>query len=168
MPASGLEVSVRLAVSRCPLCVLNSTGRRILSETGGIRPPSRNRSVLSLTLAEREEISRGVVTNRSIRSIAESLGRAPSTISREISRNGGKQHHREVHQLLVLLDRKHRVGRVYSKAIFSFVPGPYELLKGPASDDSMGTVGEVQDILPDSLEGKETILQRHTLCVLNE
>jgi IS30 family transposase len=62
---------------------------RILAETGGIRPPERHRSQLALTLAEREEISRAVVAGQSIRSVATLLGRAPSTISREINRNGG-------------------------------------------------------------------------------
>lgn len=64
--------------------------QRILSETGGIRPASRTRSRMALTLAEREEISRAVVAGHSIRSIATSLGRAPSTVSREIERNGGR------------------------------------------------------------------------------
>jgi len=68
--------------------------RGILAETGGIRPAPRRRSRLSLTLAEREEISRAVVAGCSIRSIAASLGRAPSTISRELSRNGGERLYR--------------------------------------------------------------------------
>ena len=68
--------------------------QRILAETGGIRPPPRSRSRLSLTLAEREEISRGVVAGRSIRSIATSLGRAPSTVSREVNRNCGRRYYR--------------------------------------------------------------------------
>src|SRR6202171_2807720 len=63
--------------------------RRVLAESGGIRPRERRRSGSALTLSEREEISRGVVEGRSIRSMAASLGRAPSTISREIRRNGG-------------------------------------------------------------------------------
>ncbi len=67
---------------------------RILAETGGIRPAARQRSRLALTLAEREEISRAVVTGLSIRSIAASLGRSPSTISREINRNGGRHYYR--------------------------------------------------------------------------
>ena len=62
----------------------------ILSRTGGIRPAPRRRSRLALTLAEREEISRGVVAGCSIRSIAATIGRCPSTISREIHRNGGR------------------------------------------------------------------------------
>ena len=67
----------------------HSSIQRILAETGGIRPAPRRRSRLALTLAEREEISRAVVAGHSIRSIATRLGRAPSTISREIKRNGG-------------------------------------------------------------------------------
>src|SRR6188474_2830324 len=63
--------------------------RQILAESGGIRPPERCRSRLALTLAEREEISRAVVAGESIRSLAARLARSPSTISREIHRNGG-------------------------------------------------------------------------------
>jgi IS30 family transposase len=66
----------------------------ILAKTGGIRPAPRRRSRLALTAAEREEISRGVVTGQSIRMIAAALGRAPSTISREIQRNGGTRCYR--------------------------------------------------------------------------
>ena len=66
----------------------------ILSRTGGIRPPLRRRSRLALTLAEREEISRGVFAGQSLRSIAVSLGRAPSTVSREIRRNRGRRRYR--------------------------------------------------------------------------
>jgi hypothetical protein len=60
-----------------------------LSPYGGIRPVPRRRSRLALTLAEREEISRGIAAHRSARSMAGLLGRAASTVSREISRNGG-------------------------------------------------------------------------------
>ena len=67
---------------------------RILAETGGFRPPERSRASSALTLAEREEISRALVTAESIRSIAFRLGRAPSTISREINRNGGRDGYR--------------------------------------------------------------------------
>jgi IS30 family transposase len=66
----------------------------LVSPHGGIRPASRRRSRLALTLAEREEISRAIVAQRSIRSIARLLGRAPSTVSREISRNGGTGRYR--------------------------------------------------------------------------
>ena len=65
-----------------------------LRPTGGIRPRVRRRSRLALSLAEREEISRGLVAERSIRLIARSLGRAPSTVSREIKRNGGYHRYR--------------------------------------------------------------------------
>ena len=67
---------------------------RILRRTGGIQPPKRARSKRALSLSEREEISRGVVAGRSLRSIATSLNRVPSTVSREINRNGGQQHYR--------------------------------------------------------------------------
>ena len=72
----------------------HSSVQGILSETGGIRPAQRKRSRLSLSLSEREEISRGVVASQSMRSIAALLGRAPSTISREIERNGGRRSYR--------------------------------------------------------------------------
>ena len=60
-----------------------------VSPHGGIRPPPRRRSRLALTLREREEISRGIAVRRSARTMAGLLGRSPSTVSREISRNGG-------------------------------------------------------------------------------
>ena len=61
----------------------------LLSRTGGIRPPAQTRSRLALTLAEREKISRGLNIGSSLRAIARSLQRAPSTISREVERHGG-------------------------------------------------------------------------------
>jgi IS30 family transposase len=67
----------------------HTTVQRILTENGGIRPPERKRSPLALTLAEREVISRGLARQLSLRTIADQLGRSPSTVSREISRNGG-------------------------------------------------------------------------------
>ena len=72
----------------------HSSVQRILAETGGIRPPQRRRSRQALSLAEREEISRGIVAGRSLRSIASSLGRAPSTVSRELRRDGGRHRYR--------------------------------------------------------------------------
>lgn len=72
----------------------HSSIQRILAETGGIRPAQRCRARLALTLAEREEISRALVAGHSLRSIATLLGRAPSTISREITRSGGQEGYR--------------------------------------------------------------------------
>ncbi len=60
-----------------------------LSPYGGIRPAPRQRSNLALNLAEREEISRGLAADQSARSLARLLGRAPSTVSQEMRRNGG-------------------------------------------------------------------------------
>ena len=65
-----------------------------LAPYGGIRPAPRRRSRLALTLSEREEISRGIVARRSIRSMASLLGRSPSTVSREVCRNGGYDRYR--------------------------------------------------------------------------
>ena len=65
-----------------------------LAPHGGIRPPPRRRSRLALTLAEREEISRAMALDQSARSIARLLGRSPSSVSREISRNGGYDRYR--------------------------------------------------------------------------
>lgn len=72
----------------------HSSIQRILAETGGIRPISRRRSRLALTSVEREEISRALAVGQSIRHIAMRLERAPSTISREINRNGGCRSYR--------------------------------------------------------------------------
>src|SRR5258708_38345017 len=60
-----------------------------LARHGGIRPPPRRRSRLALTLAEREEISRAIALDQSARSIARLLGRSPSSVRGESSRNGG-------------------------------------------------------------------------------
>ncbi|WP_044043499.1 IS30 family transposase [Octadecabacter antarcticus] len=61
----------------------------VISPTGGIRPLDRKRGHVALSLSEREEISRGLSTKQSLRAIALQLRRAPSTISREVRRNGG-------------------------------------------------------------------------------
>jgi IS30 family transposase len=75
---------------------------------GGIRPPDLQRSRLALTLSEREEISRGVVSGLSLRTIARQLDRAPSTISREINRNGGLKRYRANQADKAAWDRAHR------------------------------------------------------------
>lgn len=61
----------------------------VISPAGGIRPPDRKRGLRALRPSEREEISRGLSMKHSLRVIARQLGRAPSTISREVRRNGG-------------------------------------------------------------------------------
>jgi IS30 family transposase len=66
----------------------------VLLSRGGIAPPTRVRSRRSLSVQEREEISRGLVAGLSMRKIAAQLGRAPSTISREVLRNGGPRRYR--------------------------------------------------------------------------
>ncbi len=68
---------------------------RFLRKSGGIRPLPRRRRASRLTAGgEREEISRGIAAGDSARTIADKLGRSPSTIAREIARNGGREHYR--------------------------------------------------------------------------
>jgi IS30 family transposase len=86
----------------------HSSIERILAEAGGIRPAQRRRSRLALTLAEREEISRALVAGLTLRSIATRLGRASSTISREINRNGGQASYRASQADQSAWDRAHR------------------------------------------------------------
>lgn len=74
----------------------HSSIQRILQETGGYRPRERLRSPLSLKLSEREVISRGLAMDLSMRAIATQLKRSPSTVSREINRNGGVADYRAV------------------------------------------------------------------------
>src|ERR1700730_11432483 len=62
----------------------------MLSQHGGIVPAARRRSLVTLTLAEREDISRGIASGSSIREIAQGLERAVSTVSREVARHGGR------------------------------------------------------------------------------
>src|SRR5207248_9674064 len=59
--------------------------------TGGVQPRTRCRSARQLTLADREEISRGLAEDRSFRAIGTAIGRPASTISREVARNGGRE-----------------------------------------------------------------------------
>lgn len=75
----------------------HSSIRRVIAQAGGIRPVPRHRSLRALTLSEREEISRRVALGQSLRQIAVHLGRAPSTIGRELGRNGGRDAYRASH-----------------------------------------------------------------------
>ena len=86
----------------------HSSIQGMLARTGGMRPPQRRRSRRTLALSEREEISRGVVAGQSLRSIAASLGRAVSTVSREINRNGGRRRYRASKADQCAWDRAHR------------------------------------------------------------
>ena len=85
--------------------------RGVLARNGRIRPAPRRRSCRALTLAEREEISRSAVAGVSMRSVALSLGRAPSTISRELRRNGGRQGYRASEADQAAWDRARRPQR---------------------------------------------------------
>ena len=92
------ELWERWKSGQCVADIARALGRRnksgvyrILALDGGIAPIPRRRAVAALRLEEREEISRGIVAGRSIRRIAHDLGRSPSTVSREIGRNGGSQ-----------------------------------------------------------------------------
>lgn len=80
----------------------------LLERTGGIRPPVRIRSRLSLTLIDREEISRDLRAQMSLRSIARTLKRPASTISREVRRNGGLKDYRAATSDAAAWDRAHR------------------------------------------------------------
>lgn len=73
----------------------HSSIQGIIAKTYGIRPREKTRSALCLTVQEREEISRGLSSRLSIRQIDKDLNRAPSTISREINRNGGRKLYRD-------------------------------------------------------------------------
>jgi len=86
----------------------HSSIQGVFARTGGIRPAQRRRSRRVLSLAEREEISRGVVAGHSLRMIASSLGRAPSTVSREINRNGGRRQYRANQADQAAWERAHR------------------------------------------------------------
>jgi IS30 family transposase len=72
----------------------NVSLRKFIATAGGRRPTPRERSDLRLSLEEREEISRGLAAGSSIRAIAQGLGRAPSTVCREVNQNGGRQKYR--------------------------------------------------------------------------
>jgi IS30 family transposase len=81
--------SVALAFGRFPSAV-----RAMVMRSGGARPKPRRIRALGLSAAEREEISRGLAARQSCRAIAMRLARAPSTVTREVMRNGGMSQHR--------------------------------------------------------------------------
>ena len=73
---------------------VQGTIHHIVGQCGGITPPLRRRAARVLSSADREEISRGLAAGVSLRAIARALGRAPSTISREVRRHGGRRRYR--------------------------------------------------------------------------
>lgn len=112
----------------------HSSIQRILAETGGIQPAQRRRSRLALTLAEREEISRCLATGQTIRSVAMQLGRAPSTISREIMRNGGQECYRANQADQAAWDRGRRpkiCSLAENRSLAHIVAGKLQLLWSP-------------------------------------
>lgn len=112
----------------------HSSIHRIIAESSGIQPPLRRRSHLALTLVEREEISRALVTGHSIRSIAARIGRAPSTVSREIKRNGGQAGYRACQADSAASERAHRPKRcklAQNRALAGVVAGKLRELWSP-------------------------------------
>jgi IS30 family transposase len=100
-PRQRAELWERWRSGQCVADIARALGRRnksgvyrLLALDGGIAPNVRRRAPLALRLAEREEISRGLAAGQTIRQIACGLGRAPSTVSREVRRNGGSQGYR--------------------------------------------------------------------------
>ncbi|HKB34464.1 MAG TPA: IS30 family transposase [Candidatus Dormibacteraeota bacterium] len=85
-----------------------SSLRAHIHEAGGIRPRPRKRSGMSLSLQEREEISRGLAAADSLRSIAVRIGRSASTVSREVTRNRGRQDYRADNAEQAALNRGRR------------------------------------------------------------
>ena len=98
--ADYLEIQRRLSegetfeVVGAAVCCSTKTIQRFMLRTGGLLARSQGRSPLRLSVAEREEVSRGLRAGDSLRQIARRLGRAASTISREVSRNGQRAGYR--------------------------------------------------------------------------
>ena len=84
----------------------------VLRKSGGIKPRESNRNTKHLTLSEREGIRVGLSSKMSIRAIACSLGRSPSTISREVNRNRGRRYYKAV-------DADSRAKRMAAKKIWT-------------------------------------------------
>lgn len=134
----------------------HSSVHRILAETGGIRPPQRRRSRLALTLAEREEISRALVIGHSIRAIAARIGRAPSTVSREIDRNGGQAGYRANQADCAAWDRAHRPKRcklAQNRSLAGIVADKLRLLWSPEQ-----IAGWLKHTYPGQHSGKKPLL----------
>jgi IS30 family transposase len=84
---------------------------RVRTEDGGFGPPPRRRAPRALSFGEREEVSRGLAEGLSLRTIAARTGRAPSTISREVARNGGRRRYRAARADIEAWERARRPKR---------------------------------------------------------
>jgi dipeptidyl aminopeptidase/acylaminoacyl peptidase len=126
--------------------------RCVLLPRGGIAPAARRRSRLALTLGEREDISRGIASGLSIREMAGRLGRAASTVSREITRHGGRAAYRahdadrqawvsalRPKRCLLALNRKLR-DIVASKLILDWSPDGRTIVCGSSEGRPLGRV----------------------------
>ncbi|MFC4517749.1 MULTISPECIES: IS30 family transposase [Streptomyces] len=98
---------------------------QLLAQAGGLRQAPGRRSKGHLTAADREEISRGIATGESARRIACRLGRSPSTISRETTRNGGREYYRAT-----VADREARQrARRPKRAMLALLPGLWAVIE---------------------------------------
>jgi IS30 family transposase len=91
LDAGEPEATIARSLGRYPSAI-----RALQLATGGVRPAVRHRSLRAFSIEEREEISRGASGRASVRLIAATIGRAPSTVSRELARNGGGRRYRAV------------------------------------------------------------------------
>jgi IS30 family transposase len=95
-----LEIARRVAAGEPLLEAARAVGccartlRQLSRKTGGVARRGQVRAALRLSVEEREEVSRGVLAGESLRAIAQRLGRAPSTVSREVARVGGRARYR--------------------------------------------------------------------------
>src|SRR6476620_5032128 len=131
-----------------------------VSPYGGIRPAPRRRSRLALTLSEREEISRGIAVRRSARSMAGLLGRSPSTVSREISRNGGYDGYRAALADDKAWARARRPKRCKSPEVHLDVGSKLQIRKGPDADARqqdlvLGVGHRIADVLVQQIVAKQ-------------
>lgn len=112
--AEKAEIWDRRAKGETPWAIARHMGRggetirRYVIATGGVRPRPRTRSRCELTVGEREEISRGLAAERSCHAIARRIGRAPSSVSREVARNGGRVGYRAAEAEQATLRRSRR------------------------------------------------------------
>lgn len=112
--AEKAEIWVRRARGEPVWMIARQMGRHrgtvqaLVAATGGLPPPARQRSRRELTTHEREELSRGLAMGESCRALAARLGRAPSSVSREVRRNGGRADYRAANAELAAVRRRRR------------------------------------------------------------